>query len=212
MPDLAKRRSDHAIQALHDGMQAKLMSFLNQFHKQLALVDPALTNNFLLEVIFFSCISVFFSCFFSSLPFVSHCILVQVTKHYNNVLKPEMTQERLHVLSTAVVDAETKVSWLKLWNTSKINRESSNFPTGKTLSDRNLLVWLHKATFWAQVLLLTLIFGFFDFKVIGFHSFLQLIFGFLSCSLRKRQLRISIHVCLTMISPSIWMFQANQWV
>ena len=48
VPDLAKRRSDHAIQALHDGMQAKLMSFLNQFHKQLALADPALTNNFLL--------------------------------------------------------------------------------------------------------------------------------------------------------------------
>jgi len=64
-----------------------------------------------------------------------------------------MTQERLHVLATAAVDAETKVSWLKLWNTSKINRESSRFPTGKTLTDRNFLLWLHKATFWAQVFL-----------------------------------------------------------
>lgn len=150
MPELPKRRSDHAIQALHDGMQAKLISYLNQFHKQLALADPALTENFLLEVIIFLFFWFCFCCFLSFWLLIVH-IVMQVTKHYNNVIKPEMTQERLHILSTATVNAETKVSWLKLWNTSKINRESSKFPTGKTLSDRNLLLWLHKATFWAQV-------------------------------------------------------------
>lgn len=44
MSNLTKRYNDHTIQALHDGMQVKLMSYLNQFYKSLALTDPALKD------------------------------------------------------------------------------------------------------------------------------------------------------------------------
>ena len=81
MPELPKRRSDHATQALHDGMQAKLISYLNQFHKQLALADPTLTENFLLEVIIFPVFGFAFVVFylFGFLLFILSCRLPNIT-------------------------------------------------------------------------------------------------------------------------------------
>jgi hypothetical protein len=76
--------------------------------------------------------------------------LLQITKHWSNYEKPEMTLERLQLIATAVAAPLHKVRWLSNWNSSSSTREAFHFPA-KGFLDKELEAWLNKATFWAGV-------------------------------------------------------------
>jgi hypothetical protein len=97
---------------------------------------------------------VFIICIFLSyiLLGLDHCIipLLQITKHWSNYEKPEMTLERLQLIATAVAAPLHKVRLLSSWNSSSSTREAFHFPA-KGFLDKELEPWLNKATFWAGV-------------------------------------------------------------
>jgi hypothetical protein len=43
-----------------------------------------------------------------------------------------------------------KVRWLKDWNSSHLTREALHFPA-KGFTDKDLEIWLNKASFWAGI-------------------------------------------------------------
>lgn len=77
--------------------------------------------------------------------------LNQIRLHWNKTQNPEMTQEKLYRLCGAMVDGNQKVQWLKCWNGSPYLRATSGIPPAP-FSDSTFDTWLHKATFWSQVL------------------------------------------------------------
>jgi hypothetical protein len=76
--------------------------------------------------------------------------LLQITKHWSNCEKPEMTLERLQLIAIAVAAPPHKVRWLCSWNSTSSTLEAFHFPA-KGFLDKDLESWLNKATFWAGV-------------------------------------------------------------
>ena len=76
--------------------------------------------------------------------------LFQITKHYSNNEKPEMTLEKLQLLATAMAAPHFKVRWLEHWNSGVHSRQAVHFPS-KGFPDKEFEAWLNKACFWAGV-------------------------------------------------------------
>jgi hypothetical protein len=72
--------------------------------------------------------------------------LLQITKHWNNNEKPEMTLEKLQLIASTTVAPPFKVKW----NSSIHSRQAVHFPP-KGFIDKDLESWLNKASFWARV-------------------------------------------------------------
>jgi hypothetical protein len=82
--------------------------------------------------------------------------LEQVKTHYeSNDDSPEMQQEKLWMLATSTMSPNMKVKWLHRWNQSPSLREAMKFPK-PSFSDNMFPDWLHKATWWAQVVAIVL--------------------------------------------------------
>jgi hypothetical protein len=75
---------------------------------------------------------------------------IQITKHWSNTEKPEMTLEKLQLIATASASPPFKVRWLEQWNSSTHSREALHFPS-KGFTEKELESWLNRATFWAGV-------------------------------------------------------------
>ena len=98
-------------------------SFLSELKKQMPIADPKQGKEF----------------------------LRQVKIHYENFGSfPEMTQEKLWMIATSVMDSETKAQWMRRWNQSASLREAVRF-LKPGFPDTMFPEWLHKATWWAQV-------------------------------------------------------------
>ena len=77
-------------------------------------------------------------------------LLLQITKHWSNYKKPEMTIETLQLIAIVVAAPPHKVTWLSNWNSGSSTREAFHF-SAKGFLDKDLKAWLNKATFWARV-------------------------------------------------------------
>jgi hypothetical protein len=75
---------------------------------------------------------------------------MQITKHWSNNEKPEMTLDRLQLIATAVAPHHHKARWLSFWNSGIHTREALHFPA-KGFKTKELESWLNKASFWAWV-------------------------------------------------------------
>lgn len=58
--------------------------------------------------------------------------------------------EKLQLMVTAKASAAAKIKWLEFFNSSAATREARKIPP-KPVNEEKLTVWLHKATFWAEV-------------------------------------------------------------
>jgi hypothetical protein len=76
--------------------------------------------------------------------------LLQITKHWNNNEKPEMSLEKLQLIATTYAALQFKVRWLENWNSSVHSRQAVHFPP-KGFTEKDLEAWLNKASFWAGV-------------------------------------------------------------
>lgn len=74
----------------------------------------------------------------------------QITKHWSQNLKPEMTLDKVQLVATAAVSPQFKSMWLTWWNSSALTREALHFPAAG-VSDRDFEAWLNRASFWAGV-------------------------------------------------------------
>jgi hypothetical protein len=63
-----------------------------------------------------------------------------------------MTIEKLQKVATTHVDASFKARWLRWWNSPVEVKFRNKFPSSLPLREKDLDDWLHKASFWAQVL------------------------------------------------------------
>ena len=70
---------------------------------------------------------------------------------------PDMTIEKLHKVSTATVAPRFKAKWLHWWNSPLTVRGANKFPSTSPVKEKTLDSWLNKASFWAQVLQVSLI-------------------------------------------------------
>lgn len=95
---------------------------------------------------FYSC-SLFSLCFFSKW----HSSL-QIDRHYSTFLVPDMSIEKLQKVATTHVDASIKARWLSWWNSPANVKSVNKFPPSLPLREKVLDDWLHRASFWAQVL------------------------------------------------------------
>jgi hypothetical protein len=75
---------------------------------------------------------------------------MQITKHWSNNEKPEMSLEKLQLIATAYVAPQFKVRWLQFWNSGIHSRQAVHFPP-KGFTDKDLEAWLNRASFWAGV-------------------------------------------------------------
>jgi hypothetical protein len=75
---------------------------------------------------------------------------LQITKHWSNNEKPEMSLEKLQLIATACAAPQFKVRWLKNWKSGVHSRQAVHFPP-KGFTDKDLKAWLNKASFWARV-------------------------------------------------------------
>ena len=77
---------------------------------------------------------------------------MQVERHYSlNSSNTELTIEKLQLIVTARATAAAKIQWLEYFNSSAATREARKIPP-KPVNEEKLTLWLHKATFWAEVL------------------------------------------------------------
>jgi hypothetical protein len=103
-----------------------------------------------MRLVSFAFIQVYFlSLTLSQSNYPIYCFL-QITKHWSNNEKPEMTLEKLQLVATAVATPPHKVRWLQNWNSSSLTRVAFHFPT-KGFVDKELEAWLNRASFWAGV-------------------------------------------------------------
>jgi uncharacterized membrane protein len=80
-------------------------------------------------------------------PFYS---FLQITKHWSNNEKAEMSFEKLQLIATTVASSLHKVRWLKHRNSGLHICEALHFPA-KGFTDKELEAWLNRASFWARV-------------------------------------------------------------
>jgi hypothetical protein len=74
----------------------------------------------------------------------------QITKHWSNNEKPEMTLERLQPIATAVAAPPHTVEWLQNWTSSFHTHEAFHFPS-KGFVENELEASLNKASFWIGI-------------------------------------------------------------
>jgi hypothetical protein len=110
-------------QAMQSASRKHHKQLYSQFTKHICVADPALGDDFLL----------------------------QVKLHWENKEKPEMTLEKLQMVATTVVSPEFRVRWLRWWNAGPLVRAGVKFPKAP-VSDNKLLQWLNKAAFYAGVI------------------------------------------------------------
>ena len=55
------------------------------------------------------------------------CFHFQITKHWSNNEKPEMTLDRLQLIAIALAPHQHKVRWLSFWNAGTYTREALHF-------------------------------------------------------------------------------------
>ena len=92
--------------------------------------------------------------------FVVVCVLfltcvsfsLQIDRHYSTFLVSDMSIEKLQKVATRHVDASIKARWLWWWNSPADVKTINKFPTSLLLLETVLDDWLHRASFWAQVL------------------------------------------------------------
>jgi hypothetical protein len=63
--------------------------------------------------------------------------LLQVTKHWSNNEKPEMSLEKLQLIATTCAVPQFKVRWLENWNSGVHSRQAVHFPL-KGFTNRDL--------------------------------------------------------------------------
>ncbi len=63
-----------------------------------------------------------------------------------------MNQEKLQDFFTSKMDVKQKVKWLELWNSTPTFRMALKF-LKMPIADKAFDLWLHKATFWSQVII-----------------------------------------------------------
>jgi hypothetical protein len=63
-----------------------------------------------------------------------------------------MTIEKLQKVATTHVDASFKARWLRWWNSATDVKSQNMFPSRLPIREKVLDEWLHKASFWAQVI------------------------------------------------------------
>jgi hypothetical protein len=110
-------------QAMQSATRKHHKQLYSQFVKHICVADPALGDDFLL----------------------------QVKLLWENKEKPEMTLEKLQMVATTVVAPEFRVRWLRWWNAGPLVRAGVKFPKAP-VSDNRLLQWLNKAAFYAGVI------------------------------------------------------------
>ena len=80
--------------------------------------------------------------------------LEHVKSHYEtHDEKLEMIQEKLWMLTTSAIDTSMTIKWLERWNSSPALREALKFYKPK-FNDIEFPKWLHKATWWAHVIII----------------------------------------------------------
>ena len=109
--------------AMNDGAARCRQELKSKFNKLVGMADPELTPEFIEEV----------------------------KNHYARHAKLEMHQEKLYYIVTSQVEANEKVRWLKIWNGKQMERDAGGFPDDPT--DSSIATWLHRQTFWYQVIL-----------------------------------------------------------
>jgi hypothetical protein len=62
---------------------------------------------------------------------------MQITKHWSNNEKPEMSLEKLQLIATASAAPQFKVRWLQFWNSGIHSRQVVHFPP-KGFTDKDL--------------------------------------------------------------------------
>jgi hypothetical protein len=144
-------RSDEGVTtAMRSAAKSKQQSFKGQFSKYLAIANPKFGDKFLNEVsAFLHSLLNFFPLYCFSNDW-HHMTFIQITRHWSNNEKPEMTLEKLQSISTASAAPHFKVRWLEFWNSSLHSRQAVHFPA-KGVTERDLDAWLNKACFWAGV-------------------------------------------------------------
>lgn len=123
-PDKSQWSSKGVHDYINKAVHKVKTSLLSTLKKQLPIADPKNTDKF----------------------------LEQVKLHYELPSDPEMGQEKLWSMATSLTHPDQKVKWLERWNKSASLREAVKFPP-PGFNDITFLDWLHKATWWSQVLL-----------------------------------------------------------
>jgi hypothetical protein len=144
-------RSDEGVTAvMRSAAKSKQQSFKGQFSKYLAVANPKFGDKFLDEVsAFLHSLLQFFPLYYFSNDW-HHMTFIQITRHWSNNEKPEMTLEKLQSISTASAAPHFKIRWLEFWNSSLHSRQAVHFPA-KGVTERDLDAWLNKACFWVGV-------------------------------------------------------------
>ena len=125
------------------------------FEKYISVAHKDNGDDFFLEV---PTLHVFFfplySCVRCSFCIVSymHLSSLQIDRHYSTFLVPDMSIEKLQKVATTHVDASIKARWLRWWNSPADVKTINKFPSSLPLREKVLDDWLHRASFWAQVL------------------------------------------------------------
>jgi hypothetical protein len=116
-------RSDEGVTAtMRSAAKSKQQSFKGQFSKYLAITNPKFGDKFLEEVNAFLhyLLQFFFMYYFAN--DLHHMTFIQITKHWSNNEKLEMTLKKLQSISTASAAPHFKVRWLEFWNSSLHSR------------------------------------------------------------------------------------------
>lgn len=117
-------RSDTKVTAVMTiTAKTKQHSFKSQFSKYAAIANPKFGDEFLEEI----------------------------TKHWSNNKKPEMSSEKLQLIATACTIPHFKARWLQFWNSSNHFHQAIHFPL-KGFTNRELESWLNWASFWVLMI------------------------------------------------------------
>lgn len=76
-----------------------------------------------------------------------------IDHHFSENLHPTMSLEKLQKVTTTFVNASVKAKWFCWWNSPIPKRIKNMFPSIDPIKEKSLEDWLHRALFWAQVLL-----------------------------------------------------------
>ena len=79
-------------------------------------------------------------------------MFVQVERHYSKYVVPELSLEKLQIITTSVASPSHKVKWLKWMNTSDETRKARRFPA-RPVNEDKVQSFLGKACFYAGVII-----------------------------------------------------------
>jgi hypothetical protein len=146
-----KDKSDEGVTAtMRSAARSKQQSFKGQFSNYLAIANPKFRDKFFEEVNAFLHYLLQFVLMYYFSNDLHHMTFIQITRHWSNNEKLEMTLEKLRSIATASAAPHFKVRWFEFWNSSLHSRQAVHFPT-KGVTERDLDAWLNKACFWAGI-------------------------------------------------------------